>query len=164
MEVFGSVWHIWLLVLPFKEYPPNHIQHISSSTFAAGHHYHWETTSNRTPLPTLGLVLYCTSLSGCVPSMPGGLCRPQLRQRTGERDVSPWESPLTASDDGWPDYGVLFTHTQFTSHWAARSGRAAVHTHSLPAGHVHSHTHILTHMHAPVCAHVHMYGTARVHR
>lgn len=32
----------------------------------------------------------CTvHLSGCVPNMPGGLRRPQLRQRTGERDVSP---------------------------------------------------------------------------
>lgn len=95
--------------------------------------------------------------------MPGGLCRPQLRQRTGERDVSPWESPLTASDDGWPDYGVLFTHTQFTSHWATGSGRADMHIHSLSRARAVTHTHTDTPTHKPICMLlcVHMYTCMR---
>lgn len=111
--------------------------------------------SKSPPLPFS--VSFCTlHLSGRVPSMPGGFCRPQLRQRTGERDVSPWESPLTASDDGWPDYGVLFTHTQFTSHWAAGSGRAVEHIRVFQAGHGRSH--------ACMCAHTRLHESARVHK
>lgn len=114
--------------------------------------------SNSAPLPTY-VSPHTVRLSGCVPSMPGGLCRPQLRQRTGERDVSPWESPLTASDDGWPDYGVLFTHTQFTSHWAAGSGRAVVHIHFFQQG-----TGSRICVCVSGCTHLHIYKTARVHR
>lgn len=39
--------------------------------------------TERPSRPGPGPVLYC------VPNMPGGLCRPQLKQRTGEHDVSP---------------------------------------------------------------------------
>lgn len=137
------------------EPPKSHSLQFLGPAFTVGHHYHWKDVSKCPPLPIS--VSFCTvHLSGRVPSMPGGLCRPQLRQRTGERDVSPWESPLTASDDGWPDYGVLFTHTQFTSHWAAGSGRAVEHIRVFQAGHRRSH--------ACVCLHTRMHGSARVRK
>lgn len=135
---------------------------ILRSAFTVGHHYHCKGTSDWTPLPTLGLVLYCTSLRLCSQHAWRVVQAPAEAE-----DRRAWCITLREPTDSlwwWMAWlwSAFYTYTIYITlssgvwqgcraHTLSLGPGTCTHTHTTTQ-HAHSHSHICM----PVCVHMYL--------